>query len=129
MNAWSSAKDQDGNPIYNNTCAIRMSYDLNHSGLTIPKGDGAVSGADGNQYFLRVKDLQKFLTAALGEPQHLSGGSFAGPSGSTGIISFNIPFRNATGHFTLWNGNSVADPREPYQSWPLPTSSLFWGVK
>jgi RHS repeat-associated protein len=127
MNAWTT--DADGNKVPNNTCAIRMSYDLNHSGLSIPKGKGTVSGADGKQYFLRVADLQKFLTGALGEPQRLAGRSFAGPGGSTGIISFNIPFQNATGHFTLWNGSNVADPKEPYGSWPAPTSALFWGIK
>jgi RHS repeat-associated protein len=127
MNAWTT--DADGNQVPNNTCAIRMSYDLNQSGLTIPKGKGTVSGADGKQYFLRVADLQKFLTGALGAPQKLAGGSFAGPSGSTGIISFNIPFKDATGHFTLWNGSGVADPHEPYQNWPKPTSTLFWGIQ
>ncbi len=127
MNAWTT--DADGNQVPNNTCAIRMSYDLNQSGLIIPKGKGTVSGADGKQYFLRVADLQKFLTGALGQPQRLAGGSFAGPAGSTGVISFNIPFRDATGHFTLWNGSGVADPKEPYGSWPAPTSTLFWGIK
>jgi hypothetical protein len=127
MNAWTT--DADGNQVPNNTCAVRMSYDLNQSGLTIPKGKGTVSGADGKQYFLRVADLQKFLTGALGQPQRLAGGSFAGPAGSTGVISFNIPFRDATGHFTLWNGSGVADPKEPYGSWPAPTSTLFWGIK
>lgn len=127
MNAWTT--DENGNPVPNNTCAIRMSYDLNHSGLTIPKGKGTVSGADGSQYFLRVADLQRFLTSSLGSPQRLAGGSFVGPNGSTGIISFNIPFKDATGHFTLWNGHSVIDSHEPYQQWPKPTSILFWGVQ
>ncbi len=121
-----NARDVHGNA--NNSCAVRMSYALNKSGLSIPKGRGAVSGADGKQYFLRVADLQKFLTRALGQPQRLAGGSFRGPSGSSGILSFNIPFKDATGHFTLWNGRSVIDAKEPYQSWPAPTSALFWRV-
>jgi len=111
-----------------------MSYDLNASGLTIPKGKGTVSGADGKQYYLRVADLQKFLTGALGKPQVLPGGSFTGPSGSTGIISFNVAhWGDASGHFTLWNGRGVADPEEPYARWVstghVPTSTLFWGIQ
>ena len=134
-NAWALDKkgnrqlDADGNPIPNNTCAIRMSYALNHSGLTIPRQKGTVSGADGKQYFLTVANLQKFLMGSLGQPQHLPGGSFTGPAGKSGILSFNIPFRDASGHFTLWNGSGVIDFHEPYGSWPKPTSSLFWSVR
>ena len=124
MNAW---QDQAGG-IPNNTCAIRMSYALNFSGLTIPKMNGTVSGADGSQYFMRVRDLQGFLNSALGKPIVLSGGSFAGPPGETGIISFNIPFRDATGHFTLWDRDHAVDQDEPYSDWPKPTSALFWRV-
>jgi hypothetical protein len=36
----------------NNTCAVRMSYILNQSGLIIPRISGqTVSGADKHQYF------------------------------------------------------------------------------
>lgn len=124
MNAW---QDQ-ARGIPNNTCAIRMSYALNLSGLMIPKMNGTVSGADGSQYFLRVRDLQGFLNNALGKPVILSGGSFSGPPGETGIISFNIPFRDATGHFTLWDRDHTVDQDEPYSDWPKPTSALFWSV-
>jgi Type VI secretion system (T6SS), amidase effector protein 4 len=106
-----------------------MSYDFNSSGLRIPKRKETVSGTDGKQYFLRVADLQKFLTESLGEPQFLPGGSFAGPSDSTGILSFNIPFDGATGQFALWDGSNVIDPDEPYGTWASPTGTLFWEIK
>ncbi len=126
MNAWT--KDSKGNRVPNNSCAVRMSYDLNRSGFTIPREHGSVSGADGSQYFLRVVDLQQFLIGTLGQPQYLPGGTFTGPRGLSGIISFNIPFRDATGHFTLWTGQAVIDPDEPYSLWPTPTSILFWRI-
>ncbi len=126
MNAWST--DAKGNRVPNNTCALRMSYALDRGGYAV-KGTGTVSGADGSKYFLRNSALQGFLTLTFGQPQSLPGGSFAGPSGSTGIIFFRIPFADAIGHITLWTGQGVVDPDEPYDSWPAPTSSLFWGVK
>ena len=121
---------ENGQQVENNSCAVRMSYDLNKSGLTIPKGPGTVSGADGKQYFLRVADLQKFLTKVLGPPQVLHGNGWNGPSGRSGIISFNIPFRDATGHFSLWNGAGLIDRNAPehYDNWLPPTSTLFWSV-
>ncbi len=122
-------KDQNGNAVESNSCAVRMSYDLNKSGLTIPKGKGTFSGADGKQYFLRVADLQKFITRSLGPPQVLHGGGWSGPEGKSGIISFNIPFRDATGHFSLWNGASLIDRNsEGYDRWRAATSTLFWRV-
>jgi len=128
MNEWT--EDANGNRVPNNTCALRMSYTLNRSGYPIPKGSGAISGADGSWYLLRVKSLQTFLTSTLGAPTSLPGGTFTGPSGKTGIISFNVSgWSDATGHFTLWNGQSVVDSDEPYQKWPAPTSTLFWGIQ
>jgi hypothetical protein len=128
MNEWT--KDAGGNRVPNNTCALRMSYTLNLSGYPIPKGNGTVSGKDGSWYFLRVRDLQAFLTTKIGSPTSLPGGTFAGPSGATGILSFNVSgWSDATGHFTLWNGQSVVDPDEPYQRWPAPTSTLFWRIQ
>ena len=129
-NEWSlKFKDQNGQPLPNNTCAIRMSYALNLSGWTIAKGAGTVSGKDGSQYYLTVANLQGFLTRTLGSPQRLPGGTYQGPSGVSGIISFNVPWPDATGHFTLWTGQDVIDRNdEPYYRWPSPTSALFWRV-
>lgn len=51
-------------PGYANTCAVRMSYGLNRSGLLLPRAAGAgasVQGGDGYWYWLRVADLKAEL--------------------------------------------------------------------
>jgi len=52
------------NPGYQNTCAVRMSYALNRSGLKLaaaPSPGGSIPGADGYQYWIRVSDLKQHL--------------------------------------------------------------------
>ena len=47
---------------WKNTCAVRMSYILNKSGLMIPSDPAKTKkGKDGMNYFFRVKDLISFL--------------------------------------------------------------------
>ncbi|MEW6761429.1 MAG: T6SS effector amidase Tae4 family protein [Pseudomonadota bacterium] len=49
---------------YENTCAVRMSYALNRSGLKMgeaPSTDGSPKGADGYRYWIRVSDLKPHL--------------------------------------------------------------------
>jgi hypothetical protein len=49
---------------YQNTCAVRMSYGLNRSGLKLgqaPSSGGSVRGGDGHTYWIRVTDLKKEL--------------------------------------------------------------------
>ncbi len=49
---------------YANTCAVRMSYGLNRSGLKLgkaPSKGGSEKGGDGYTYWIRVKDLKKEL--------------------------------------------------------------------
>jgi hypothetical protein len=54
---------------WTNTCAVRMSYILNHAGFIIPRIPGqTVSGRDQQQYFFRVKNLITFLEAKWGKP-------------------------------------------------------------
>ena len=153
MNEWSATEKQaDGSPMFNNTCAIRMSRALNYTGITIPmqktttkSSDGkqhtrwlTVSGNDGKNYFLTVAGLQMFLERTLGQPEKIIGARFTSsrtitgaPSNASGIISFN----DATGHFTLWDGvrQTVIDmdvtEGESYPRWPQPTSTLFWEVQ
>lgn len=55
----------DPSQKWNNTCAVRMSYILNESGVTIPKITGkTVSGKDKRQYFFASVILLHFLTVA-----------------------------------------------------------------
>jgi hypothetical protein len=113
-----------------------MSEALNQSGLSITKQKGTFKGANGKYYFLSVSGLQDFLTKTLGKPQTLNGGTFDGPTGSSGIISFNVSSwrPGATGHFSLWNGSGLIDrSEEGYDRWiqtgALPQSSYFWEVR
>ncbi|WP_250518494.1 type VI secretion system amidase effector protein Tae4 [Caballeronia sp. ATUFL_M1_KS5A] len=93
---------------WKNTCAVRISYILNHSGVTIPAIDGkAVSGADRRRYFFRVVDLIEFLKQRWGKPETIEyppsgGGRLAGKKG---VILFETSgWRDAQGHATLYNG-------------------------
>ena len=52
-------------PGYQNTCAVRMSYGLNRSGLKLgnaPSQGGSIAGPDGYQYWIRVSDLKEYLS-------------------------------------------------------------------
>lgn len=52
------------NEAYLNTCAVRMSYALNRSGLKLgppPSAGGSIQGADGYMYWIRVSDLKPYL--------------------------------------------------------------------
>jgi hypothetical protein len=106
-----------GNPNaaqrWSNTCAVRMSYILNQSGLVIPTIAGkTVSGADRRQYFFRVKDLIAFLQQRWGKPEIVNyppsgGGTLAGKKG---IVLFEVSgWSDAAGHATLYNGSGCYD--------------------
>lgn len=57
---------------WSNTCAVRMSYILNQSGLMIPSITGqTVSGADKRQYFFELRISLRFSSYA-GVSQRLS---------------------------------------------------------
>jgi hypothetical protein len=97
---------------FTNACAIRMSYALNHSGHPITKGDWATSsGGDKSLYIYRVRDMQKYLIQKFGKPEKVFSSPKAEDIKSTkGILSFNVTgWSDATGHITLWNGNSCSD--------------------
>lgn len=105
------------NPEYSqkwtNTCAVRMSYILNHAGFIIPKIPGqTVSGGDQRQYFFRVKNLITFLETKWGKPDVVKyppsgGGALAGKKG---VILFEVSgWDDAQGHATLFDGNTCYD--------------------
>lgn len=96
-----------------NTCAVRLSYILNHSGMPIPRIPGqTVSGADKRWYFYRVKNLIAFLEQRLGKAEVVSyppgnGGPLAGKKG---LILFEISgWSDAQGHATLFDGSACYD--------------------
>lgn len=56
--------------IFQNACAIRMSYALNYSGVPIYRDSrwSTSSGADQKWYIFKVNDLDRFLESNLGKP-------------------------------------------------------------
>ena len=100
-----------------NTCAIRMSRVLNYTGHPIPftktsKDQLTVSGADKKWYFFRISTLRPFIEKKFGAPDV----KFTPPYDMNelkkhkGIILFDVDvWKDATGHFTLWNGTRAAD--------------------
>ena len=117
-----------------NTCAVRMSYILNKSGALVPKiTDQTVSGADGHQYFYRVKDLINYLKKEWGQPAIVKypqpgGGTLAGKKG---VILFEVSgWSNAQGHATLFNGSTCYDHcyfYEPSASYRTEQAN-FWSL-
>ncbi len=110
------AKNINMEPPYGwkNTCAVRMSYILNKSGVAIPALKGqTVTGADGKNYFFRVKDVITYLTQRWGKPDLImqyppSGGGAV--SNQKGVILFEIAgWQDAAGHATLWSGTGCYD--------------------
>lgn len=98
---------------WRNTCAVRMSYILNHCGVLIPAvPDITVSGADHRQYFFRIENLQAFLLQRWGQPEvnlksplsrrHLQQ--------RKGILFFGVSgWIDASGHVTLFDGHDCYD--------------------
>lgn len=115
---------KDPNIGFTNGCAIRMSYALNQSGVFIPqKPWKTVSGEHGRWYIYRVKDLITFLKTTFGEPDR----SVKQPKpqnfkGQKGIIVFNVDWQDATGHATLWDGQSCSDNCH----FPIASEALLW---
>lgn len=85
--------------VFENACAIRISYVLNNSGIPIGAGGASsVSGADGRRYIYRVKDLAPSTETRLGKPDTYT----AKPDpkllkGRKGILMFDVGgWSNAT---------------------------------
>jgi hypothetical protein len=84
-----------------NSCPLRMSRALNKNGFDInpnllPNAE-YWTGAGGKSYMMRVADMQKYLTIVLGQPDiaKVRGKNVSG-------------WHDATGHMTLFNGNTCA---------------------
>lgn len=96
-----------------NTCAVRLSYILNYSGLLVPRIPGqTVSGADKRWYFFRVRNLISFLEQQWGKAEIVkyppSGGGTL--QGKKGLILFEVSgWSDAQGHATLFNGSICYD--------------------
>ena len=122
---------------WENTCAVRMSYILNQSGILIPHVLGkTVSGSDNRWYFHYVKDVIIFLYQIWGKPDLVvpyppSGGG-SGLLGKKGVVIFEVSgWNDAVGHATLWDGVLCYDhcyfnePGAPYKT----DHANFWSLK
>jgi len=112
---------------FTNACAIRMSYALNYSSITVNRGIWkTVSGSDGKWYIYRVRDLLKFLDNSFGPPDKtVKNPKPSDFSGLKGIIVFTVDWQDATGHVTLWNGNLCSDNCH----FPVASEASLWTLK
>ena len=113
---------------FTNACAIRMSYSLLRSGVVIAgKGSWkAVSGADKKLYIYRIHDLLEFLQINFGKPDKV----IPNPTpkqfkGLKGLIVFDVHWENASGHATLWDGNTCSD----HCYFPIASKASIWLLK
>ena len=114
--------------IFTNACAIRMSYVLNQTGFPVSSRDGAVSsGAGGEKYLYRVRDLLPHLQKQFGKPdQVVQNPTLTSFTGKQGILVFDVDiWSDASGHATLWNGSTCSD----HCYFPQSTRASFWELK
>ncbi len=108
-----AANIHDKRNPWKNTCAVRISYILNQSGVLLPAiAKQTRKGADGRNYFFRVKEVIAFLKHEWGPPEVIpypppGGGILAGRKG---LILFEVHgWADAAGHATLFNGINCYD--------------------
>lgn len=96
---------------WENTCAVRMSYILNQTGMRVPAMlRETVTGKDQRNYFFRVGDLIDFLRLQWGAPEVIQYPPLGALAGQQGVILFEVQgWSNARGHATLFNGHVCYD--------------------
>jgi hypothetical protein len=96
-----------------NTCVVRISKAFNYVGdkkYEIPRTNGllTVKGRDQKNYAIRVAEFIGFLRNQYGPPDIVREGDEISVDpfrDMTGIIAWHVSgWRDATGHFTLWDG-------------------------
>jgi len=114
---------------FTNACAIRMSYCLNHSGVHVIGNHTwkTVSGADSKLYIYRLRDLRDFLKHSFGKPDKvIKNPKPADFAGLKGILIFNVQgWNDASGHATLWDGNTCSD----HCFFPVASEASLWQLK
>ena len=98
---------------WTNACTVRLSHMLNKAGHKIPKDGGkTVSGGNKDQYYYRVKDLERYMLKTFGPPD------LAITDGSAdtwdipprpGVLIMDFPGSSFSGHTTVWNGAGSVD--------------------
>lgn len=102
-----------------NTCAIRLSYALNHSGIEIPNVPGTKLGKDGKYYFPRAIELNKWMLKTFGSNSNVGLGptnnnhkryysahltEYLDPKNSN-ILNPNNPLNGIQGIFSMVSSN------------------------
>ena len=121
-------------PNFVDTCAMRMSWTLNHVNITIPGPHysnmyvlhGDPIGGHNQWYAIRHAEIREWLRHNLGAPQISERGTsininhFAEFHGrpAKGIIVLDVAYiqnpgqPNATGHIDLWDGRNFTEDSE-----------------
>lgn len=130
--------------MYNNACALRISYALNFSSANIPYEANKTLSGDANNdgtnewYYYKIADLMNYLNSTYSQCEsyevEASTTNAVIPSeikGRTGIICYqecrwleNENTNTATGHIDIWNGN-----KSLHKDVPNCGTIYFWELK
>jgi len=116
---------------FKNSCAIRLSHALNKSGLLIPFIPGETSSGTGPNgetwwYIPRLDDMSQYLSSQFGKPQSFTPEQFK-KNKNSGVVIFQIPWNDATGHVDLWDGSNTIDGHNDYIG--KSKRILFWKLE
>lgn len=128
---WNSYPDDDSDALrkakglpstFENTCAIRLSYALMGSGITLPPT--GFKDKFGKNIHIRVKEIMNYFTKMWGKPE-LKLKDEKDASKYKGVIVFtDCNFSDAFGHVDVWDGKECArgcywDRCSTYHLWQL----------
>ena len=138
---------------YSNSCATRMSYALNRSGMKLPVAPdgGNIKGDDGLNYWLRVRQLSKRLQDQFGKPDKELTYKHIERTNQTelvkerlekanifldeiktkkGIVVFEVEgWNDASGHFTVWDGKNLGYVGPGDHNNPTSDEYYFWFLR
>ena len=124
-------KVNENRDFFKNSCAIRLSHALNKSGLLIPFIPGETSSGTGPNgetwwYIPRLDDMSQYLSSQFGKPQSFTPEQFK-KNKNSGVVIFQIPWNDATGHVDLWDGSNTIDGHNDYIG--KSKRILFWKLE
>ncbi|HSI89383.1 MAG TPA: T6SS effector amidase Tae4 family protein [Pyrinomonadaceae bacterium] len=119
-------------PKLKNTCIIRISRPLNYLGHPIPVRTEPFrtrQGSDKLWYGLRVKEFWDYMIKIYGPPTVTAKKPFDRRAFADikGIIGFRVSgWKDATGHFTLWNGQNLAYGEKDHDYFAISDEAALW---
>lgn len=126
----------NGNANYQNTCALRMSYALNHGGFKISRKvpyREYINENTNDSIILKVPLMIEFLKSKFKKSDiefKSDANSFKSQmQGTKGIVVFEIKYSDANGHVTLWNGSECIDGSDDDFFHPRLHNLHFWELK